>query len=458
MRKLTLICGIAAFLIPATAPAQSATQVTTGNLWDRTGGMMALGMSANGRYISGACNSWEGFLYDTETGKLSLTSEDIGSVPDDSGATQFVAVTDNGVAYGWDGNGGITLDADGNYSVFQPATKEFIMVMPQAVTPDGSVVVGYVAPTQVNSEPCYWENGEIHMLPYSNSQDAGFSVNQGCRALAVSSDASIITGILVNRANTFPLVYWKRQADGTYEYVAAFKNHYEDMRDIEGQMKPYYTTLLPKLFQPAALSPDGKTVAVYIAPVEDGKVAPDQLALYDIESDEITVVIPYNPSNLLYSEPEFTVVGLTDSGIMAGFSGSPYVGKPFVLYPENYGEALSPTEAFPGLDLLEEYEDFDSQWGGLYLFSAMAADASMICGYIEIDTDSPGFDTPYGFETFYINTGLGGSGVEGIRAENPGTEGPAQYYTIDGLKADASAKGLLIEKTSDGKTRKVIKR
>ena len=462
MKKILTIGVLAALAGSALAQNPVAVQVTKGEFWNQTGGMMALGMSPNGRYIVGACASWEGFIYDRVTNKLVTTSADMGSVSDETGANEFWCATDDGVAYGWDGNGGVALGIDGSYKVFQP-TGNYFGVAPKGVTADGSVVVGFYNTSLTMNTPCYWENGEMHDLEYSTSEEAGFKINAGCVATAISNDGKVIMGNLMSRSQTQPMVYWVRQDDGTYKYVPAFKDEYEDSRDVDGNLKEYYTTRLYKLFMPACMSGDGKTIVLYIQRVldkEDGTsyVGQEEVALFDVEQGKVTTVLPYDRNNLLYAGETFTITGIADNGRMVGVSGYVESSTPVVLDPEDYSKALTLTEAYPGQDLLEEYYDLWDQWHGLYLLTGISSDGNTLCGYIEGFANDSTTTITGGMITFYIAPEWKEDGIGVIGAG--GEVESSVYYDLSGRTVQNPDKGIFIrvDKLTDGtnRTTKVV--
>lgn len=445
-----MFCGFASAF-----GAPYAVQVTSGNLWNETRGMMALGISNNGRYICGTTVTWEGFIYDRIEEKLITTAEISQSKIGDQGANEFYAVSNDGIAFGSDGNGGITLSMDGEYNVFEKVRDPYIYITVKGVTADGSMAVGYVNPGYTDFRPCYWENGEIHILPYPTSEEVGFNIKDGASAIGVSADGNIIIGHLENRAKTYPFIYWKRLADGSYEYVGAFEGNYEDSRDVDGNIKSAYTTGMPVIFQPAAVSSDGNKVAIYVQRVKNNQLSPWEVAVYDIPSDSYTP-IDYNSDNLLYEDENnfFYITGITSDGYMAGFTGYPTgPNTPFILVPGEYNDAKTLTQMFPGVELLEEYEDFCLDYHPLYLLTGMSADASVIAGYIEVfmDIDS----TMPGFATYYVETGLN-SGNSEVGKVTPVEEGSPVYYTVDGISLRTPAKGLNIMRKPDGSTSKIF--
>lgn len=418
---------------------------------------MALGLSNNGRYIVGTCYNWEGFIYDIKQKKIMTTGMVDGSTQGEQGANEFYSATDDGVAVGSDANGGIRLGIDGTYEVFAPPVEGFIYVTPMDVTPDGSLVVGYVSGYYDNT-PCYWIGNEIHYLPFPNSKEAGFQINRGTKALWVSSDGSIIGGQIMNGTATNPLIYWVRQEDGTYEYVPVFKKYYEDGRRPDGSIKTAYETDLYKWFEPAAMSPDGKKFAMYIQ-----RQINHELGIFDTETEEMEIV-PFDRNNLLYSRDMFSILALSNNGYMTGFLGASTQAYPIILVPGEYDDAKTMTQAFPGVELLETYEDNWIEIGALCLLSGLSEDASVISGYIELEIDSaPG---NAGFAAFYIETGINDDPNDDPndnpeedavgRIEDDTQNGTPEYFTADGLKVNAPVKGLNIVRYPNGTTRKVI--
>lgn len=440
------ICGSA---MAQTTP--SATQVSNPAYLQITGGQMCLCVSSNGRYIGGATGSWDGFIYDTETETLLTTADVPESDQSEGGATEIVAISDDGVGYGFDANGMFSLDMNGKYTLID-ATGNKNDPTVTSCTPDGSILTGYINTSFYDVNPCYWDKDGVHILEFSTSEEAGFKIN-GARALWVSADGKIIVGYLYSRSSRNPMVYWLRQDNGSYKYVDAFKDFYEDDRDVDGNYKTYYTTLKDKLFMPAAMSPDGKNVAMYIHRVleQNGEyvLSPqEEVAIFNLEKNAYSQIIPYNEENVLYNDPlSVTITGLSNDGTLVGFSGDALYGEaiPFVDYAEDYNNALTLIEAFPGVDLLELYQDEWDDSPCLYITTGLSGDASTIIGYIEL------YDLSW--TTFYIRTGWENTdGVNSIFTE--GSDVPV-YYNIQGQRVNNPDKGIYI-KVLNGKAEKII--
>lgn len=444
-------------MFAGTMSAQKTTLVTQGNFWYETSGMMALGMSDNGRYICGSCTNGEGFVYDRETNRLVLTSDFPQSAQGDQGNNQFYAVSNEGIAYGWDKYGCVALGIDGTYDVFFPIPANWKDVAPYAVTADGSVVAGFVFADYYDIKPCYWENGEIHYLPFSTSEEAGFPINKGAKATAISSDGSVIMGNIENRSSLNPMVYWTRQEDGTYEYHPAFLGRYQDSRYPDGSQRTEYEVGPLARFEPMAMSRDGKTIALFVKETAGGKLSEFELALFDTETEELTI-IPYDSNNLLYRDKfEFEVTGISSNGYITGYSGTPFTGPiPFIMKPGEYDHALTLSEAFPEDGLLADWEE-NLQGMGVYLTTGISADASYIGGYAEVMIEELGM---YGYATFYIQTGFNGTEPDGpgsgIGSITESESTVPVYYNLQGQRVSNPEHGIFI-KVADGKSVKVVR-
>ena len=456
--KKFLLPALAALFATSGALADQTTMITTPSLAIQTGGMMGLGMSDNGRYISGSCFGGEAFVYDRVDKKIVTTGDFAQSVQDVTGTNQCWTVTNEGLAYGWDGLGGIALGINGTYDLFYPIPASFDGVCPYSTTADGSIVAGYVMMDFTLIRPCYWENGEVHFLSFSSTAEAGFPVNKGAKATHISSDGRIIMGNLENRSSYNPMVFWVRQDDGTYKYVPAFLPYYQDVFNADGSYKDAYKVGPLTRFMPMAMTPDGSKIALLVQETEgwNGKLSPFELAIYDTAT-ETYEIIPYKSSNLLYSNSEFLVTAMSNNGYITGVAGSTTAGPiPFVMAPDKYDSAMTLSQAFPDSELLEEWS-MEVQGFGTYITTAMSEDASYIVGYMDVVDES--LQTVY-YGTFCIETGFndpienpGETGVNAI--EEAASDAPATFYTVDGRPVSNPQRGLYI-KVEGGKASKVI--
>lgn len=447
---------IAALLTAGAAYSQSATLVTKGDIWMLTGGEFPFAISDNGRYIGGMALSLQGFVYDTESGYTALTPEDYIINP--SGSTNVVAVDNNGVGYGADPeNGAFSLNIDGQYGLVHGIGDGIVLASVRDCTPDGSLLVGYYSRDWQNNFPCVWKDGKVITLPTPNPMTVDFIIAYGTRALRVSADGSLILGeVLLPGVENSTMVLWKLQDDGSYKLINAYEdyfdgiyfNHYDDNGKViwveRGDM-PY------SQFKPKSMTSDGKTVLMELRGNTTDVFPPLRMGLYDVETKKLTE-IEYTEDNLLYSRGYFTLNDIADDGTVIGMIGQVIDNpQPVILYANDYYHALTATEAFPGVPLLEELETNTIELQDEFSFIAITPDASRIVGYAVIETDVvPGY---WSWAVFYIDTNR--SGVESVETDSTASR-TVEYYTLDGIRVERPVKGINIVRDSEGKTHKIV--
>ena len=338
--------------------AQQLKIITSETEMYQFGGQQAFALSDNGRYVVGSTMTSHCFIYDSENESTVVFTEERGSSVSTSGG-ELRAVNNEGVAVGFDDNGGIMVNAEGVYNIIEPAAGLIKMVMCYDITDDSKLIVGSVADASWAEVPCYWEDGKRIMLPYPTTEEAGFRVN-GCRAISVSDDGSVIMGEIIDRSQMLPLLIWKRQADGSYKYFNAWEKYYEpvynpvyDDDKLVGFEKGDHPYLR---FEPGAMSADGKTMAMYIYENVDDLNPPLLLGYYDIETEEVTVVPVENHAFFDYYGT-FIIRGVSNEGTIFGTAGALALGtQPFIMYrDEMIPKSLE--EAFPEVGEFQTFYD-----------------------------------------------------------------------------------------------------
>lgn len=483
MQLKLYIAGISAVLALGAGAVDNTPRLemfTTDQVLNDFGGTQAIVMSRNGRYIGGATYTGPGFFYDVETGKLNVFDGSAGSWYGNRGLYSGVgAIADNGRFLG---TGGV-LGMDGSMQILQSPPSRYGYRQTTSLSADGSIVTGMVGTNWTALEPCYWENGVFHLLPWPNAaQFGGLQPGQkihGCRANDISADGSVIVGYFIAYPNTNPMIIWERQEDGSYEYVRVWDNMYEPTHQLvyDYDEGGYHLERGPNpycWFEPFKITADGKTIAMKIQQNTDKQVPPTQLGFYNVAERKLELV-PYDPLDLFGQEQTFIVCGVADDLTTTGIAGDLNLGTtPFIRYPG--GTPLRLTAAFPNIPELWEYQAINE--GGMpYLATGCSSDARIIMGYLtDIFTypingspDEP-TGTDLGFLAFYIDTGVGAdiedpepepepepedpedSGVNGIYDD--GTQ--AVYYTTDGRRVENPSRGLYIRVTPAGATKVVI--
>lgn len=442
--KKFLLLGVSLTMLAGSAFAQSAIQITSDEDVAFYGGFQPLGMSANGKYLVGATFSQLPFIYDVENSRAVLFSEQNGITFSEQGSPILYAVTDDGLAYGFDAMGTIVCDLQGNVTHldkdndFDPA--------PNGCTPDGKIVVGASYASITAQRACYYENGKRTVLPVPTNKNLGFTT-YGNKAIGVTADGKYILGQFVDGQGTYPMIIWERQEDGFYTYVPVCETKYEPVNKLqmdpndgsisiaERGNKPYLR------FQPGAISPDGTTVAMIIQPNSETEIFPEwQLGVYDVASRDLRLI----PNNGPLRGGDFGIAGIANNGTIVGTSGDMYSQTPYFVAKDS-DKILNLYEAFPEVPLMEEYMDYNMA-GNNWLANAISHDGRYITGYVLHPVEWAGLG-------YVLCTEGDFSAVESI--ETPAT-GKVEYYTIDGLKLNEPVKGLNIIRTEDGKTKKIF--
>ena len=437
--------------------------------FNNTGGTQVTALSRNGRWASGGTYVRGGFVYDVEKDSI------------------------------WLGGGGKISDLGdmvlGSY-VYNIETRkttrlerigDFFFSMTTDISADGRIVTGMVGPDWTNLMPCYWEDGKFSLLPFPSTANVGrFKVN-GCQARWVNGDGSVIVGYFVANPNTNLMIVWERQPDGTYQYIDTWTEFYEPQHGLvyDYDRKEYDFVKGPNPWmrmEPAAVTYDGKTVALYLQNNYSDEMGPPyQLGFYHVDTGTIEA-FPYNPNDQMGDAREFIVCGFSDYLTVCGITGA--LGrdpKPFIKYYNEAPQYLN--NVFPEFNRLWDYDDLMAQ-GMPYLCTGMSRDENVIVGYAtcvaEYWNDEGQTTQDLGFWGFSIKTGdrksplalaaagkgddngddnddddddVIGSSVETIGAEDLA---PAEYFTLDGRKVLNPDKGIFIEKKGE-KTRKIVK-
>ena len=448
MKKLYILF-LATLMTCGVAGAQTVKVITSEEDALMYGGQQIFAISNNGRYAAGSTMTLNPFIYDSQENRTIVFTDALGSSSSVSGG-ELHFVSDDGVAVGWDDNGGIRCTATGGYTVIESAKGTVNMAMCESMTQDGSVIVGSVADGGWNQNPCYWKNGERVMLDFPTTDEAGFKIN-GARALAISADGKVIMGQIIDRYQSLPLILWELQADGTYAVNNAWKGKYESfdepVYDENGKQIDAIRGENPYLiFRPGAMSSDGKSVALYIVENTEELNPPFIMGIYDVPSGEMELV-PDMATGMMRNYGEFIIRGIADNRTVFGTAGALALGtEPFIVFPDQL-TPLPLEEAYPDVDQFQLY--YDNKLEGMpYLGTAISADARFLGGYTIILTDNNMFA-----EGFIFDTGAQNNAVE--KVESAGLE-REEYLTIDGLRLNAPQKGLNIIRTKDGNVKKVI--
>lgn len=383
----------------------------------------ALGMSSNGRYITGLnVSTYAGFAWDTQTGLIVQNEGDYANC-------DFRACTDDGTAVGILGmddmvtTNAATFDNTGRITILDES-----MSAAYATTPDGSMIVGALLDEMWLPTPCLWKNGERIILPYPKPQECGIE-HDGANAQYISADGSVIAGYLQDWRSARPAIIWRRQQDGSYQYDVVSKNVWEPSF---GGGKPYVK------FACLGVSANGKWLAI-VAQKEseiENMPTPEFMIRMNLETGEI---IESATPSFAYFNPETDYIypnAIANDGSCTG------VCMDEMLYTR--GVIWKAGESAPQL-LSDAYPQFIDTFGNYDVFMhypvAISGDANIIGGYgILVTTDEWG-DSDMHFQSYKLVVDPA-TGVASVKTSNARLSD--RIYRLSGTAASYNQRGILI--------------
>lgn len=458
MRKnLLLLALFGGIFFSATSaisyPDATFKEFPTPEVMNETGGTQVLGISRNGRFIYGGTYVAGGFVYDVKLDTMYMAAA--AGVSDDGWTAGTLRSTN-------------LLTGENRYL---EGVSGYGFIMSTSISGDGAIITGCGGPNWTELEPLYWENGKVHILPYPTTAQVGdFKVN-GCRAQGVSADGSIIYGYFIANPNTYPLIVWERQEDGTYEYIDTWSELYEPLHqwvyDYDSKTYDFVRGDKPYCwFEPMAMSADGKLIVMRTQINTEDPAPPTQVGYYHTDTRTFELA-PFSEDNIIFKEGNCIINQVSNDGTAAGITQMLNLSDAIPFLMPYMGEPQFLNDIFPQFDRLDYYQDNKDYKGGLpYLCTSISADGRFIAGYsTDVITYYRGFDSTedFGFWGYVIDTDPSagcpenneGSGVESIAAEE-GDEGPEEYYTLQGLRVQNPDHGIYIVRSASGKTRKVV--
>lgn len=451
MKKLFFISVL--FICFLGGNAQTFIEFPTDEEMQATGGVQAFSISRNGRYVVGATYKGGGCVFDVQEKKLYQTYAS--------------AVADDGTVVA--GRAKYNLHT-GETSALNSPGKGYSFVMTTGISADGKIVTGIAGPDWTALSPVYWENEEVHFLPFPSTQEVGtFKVN-GCRAEGVSDDGSVIWGYFIANPNTNNLIIWERQPDGSYDY-AGHKNVWEDLYepqhgyiyDYDKKVDEFVCGPNPYcLFQPYAMSGDGRLVLIRTQENTDEVSPPVKIGIYHVDTHEFETA-PWSADDVVGQARDFDSRGIANDGTVVGIAFEINLSSavPFIMNPGEGPRYLN--DVYPQFDRLFYYED-NSINGLPYLLTSISEDARYITGYsTDIITYTNEFGEEgrdFGFRGYVIDRKADTpdnpeeNAVESIHEDT--YDADARYYTLEGLEVKNCGRGVYIRRTPDGRSSKII--
>lgn len=407
--------------------------------------MTGITISANGHYVAGIDTEGRAFIYDTQAKQIKyFQSPNLGSeeATSDDAAT-IRSVTNDGIGYG---------DIYGKSAKFDFATGTTTPLLDESIedyslvhyaSSDGKVSCGvtYDNNTYIQT-PYVMVDGVMQSLPEFSDEWAGYEVNGGI-AYGGNEDGSVLWGAVCDNFSSYPLMFWVRNRDGkTYSANLLSKRFVDATMDLSGA-QPY------DIFTGAAMSANGKWIAVnYHTKMvsRDQEDEGNRVAIFDLEADTLQLLsCPDACADIAYY-----ATGISNEGTVVGYvEDQATYDRQAAMCPAGTKEMKLLADLYP---TITEFATMDEK--GLNEVTAITPDGRYLQGFGYVDLN----DEQDCFGTWYFDLEKGETAVENVKTE----EAPAKVvasYAVDGktLNAKTIRKGIVINKLSNGKARKVVK-
>ena len=407
--------------------------------------MRGITISANGRYVAGADTEGRAFIYDTQAKQIkyfqSPDLEDTGADLDDMASIR--SVTNDGVGYGYIYGKSTKFDfTTGSMTALLDESVEGSSLVHYASS-DGKVSCGvtYDNTTYIQA-PYVMVDGVMQKLPEISNEWAGYEVNGGI-AYGGNEDGSVLWGAVCDNFSSYPLMYWVRNRDGkTYSANLLSKRFVDPTMDLTGA-QPY------DLFTGAAMSANGKWLAVnYHTKIvsRNQKDEGNRVARFDLEADTLQLLSCPDAS----AEISYYATGISNEGTVVGFvEEQAQNSRKAAMCPAGTKEMKLLADLYPPIT---EFATRDEK--NLNEVTAITPDGRYLQGFGYVDLN----EEQDCFGAWYFDLEKNETAVENVKTE----EAPAKVvaaHTVDGKtpNADRVRKGIVINKRSNGKARKVVK-
>lgn len=440
MKRISTLLLTAAISITANAESTKMLKLGTLTPGVEEPGLVAQGISPNGKYVCGNLEMGMGyFIYNLEN------DECVYDVTSDPEGAELRHVNNNGLAIGYNGPG-ITFSMDKVETVLETPSEEYKYVLGEALTNDGSVMIGELVGSGYITYAAYSANGgKWTMLPQGDSETLGQYAESGSTAKYISGDGKVILGQAGGLLG--PSILWLQNEQGEYELYPLFTTIPEEY--LSGD-KAFHD------LSPASVSDNGKYVLMTALTIIGDPYDPE------MGGQQNYIPVVYNTETqdwTIYDEPQtvdeyglgLRPTAIDNDGNIIGIIGIPNVASSGSFYLKaGATQAMSYLEAFPSY--AEIFGLPDSV--GYCLPTCMSADGRYLVGYGYYSEDFYDESKPAYWTSYVIDTRSdSGVAAPSVTESNVTVEG---IYTIAGQRQQHTVKGVNIILMSDGSTRKVI--
>lgn len=428
MRKLLLSAALAAICF--TASAQKLTYIP----YSENGYLAGTVISPNGRYAGGSDLGGQAFIYDTENGQIKyFASPNLGGEDTEGNDADIRSINDNGVGIGYMEGKAAKFDfASGQYSSILDESS-----IAQFISNDGKFVTGFTYDNSYRRYPFWMVDGVKKALPVPTEKWLGYEEN-GFHIEKATDDGSIIIGSTLDNFASFPLLIWNRNAgDSTYSVSVTSKRFFDGSANLDGS-QPY------DWFEGAAISADGKWVAINLHPKNDYE-AGMSIARFNVDGDSLELITCPDVSGQSW----YYANGIANDGTIVGYiENQRSNGRKAIICKGGETEAKYMTEAFPTVTELATMDNND-----LNCPCSITPDGRYIEGYGYVDYN----ETSLCYATYVLDTKGVVTAVDKVAANADGNK-VAASYTADGKRISRLSKpaGVVINKFANGRVKKTF--
>lgn len=373
-------------------------------------------ISPNGRYVAGSTlYGTAAFIVDIETGESTVFD-----VMDEDYGDCINSISNDGTGAGY-GDVAYTFTMNSEPTAYNGFSTLW------GISADGAYLVGNYKKSNTELGAACWHDGTMTKLPEPTEDDLGFEF-LGSYAKHVSADGSIICGNIVDKAALMPAVLWRLNNDGTYT-LDAFSTVYSTQAD---KSNPYM------VFSPTGMSASGEWVSLWLT-TADGQGA---IGRYNTKTRELQTYICDGSNGDFIADP--LTAGIANDGTLVGTTSYSDARQGFI-WEATKSEPELLTKRFPGCT---EFIVYDTE--GYHTPSDISAEGRYITGFAATESS---------YESYVLDTKAADEAyAASIASPDAAKNLTTRRYSIDGRQINSPAKGIAIEKCTNGSSRKVLRK
>lgn len=388
--------------------------------------LYGMAISENGKFLGGSDNESRAFIYNTETGIIKFYGHNTTGDESYTVDSDLRDINNDGVGVGYVAEVATKFDFNtGAQTAIDETTNESSLA--KYISADGSIVSYMTYGNTYNQTPYWKKDGVAHKLQTTSDDWIGYETN-GFVVEKGNADGSVLMGYAVDNFATNPLFIWvKNHNEDTYSIIQLSRRFFDGSYEWN-QPQPC------DVFTGGAISANGRWVAINWHNKNDFDGG-EKVARYDLTTDSITF--------LDCPADSYIASGITDDGTIVGFYGD-WTRNGFIC-KAGETEVKNLADAFPNSAEIAEMESNGNT------VTDITSDGRYILGFTDEYVD----DIP-SVVTYVIDTKDSETSIKS--ATDNSNNSIVASYTVDGKRANATNRGVMINKMSSGIVKKSIRK